>query len=131
MDIFLKVTAGVLITAFLSLVMGRNSTGISLLLTIFVCSLVVIVALSYFRPVVDLLHRLVQIGELGNDLLSILLKIVGISLISQIACFICMDTSNQTLGKALQIITTAAILCVCVPLLEQILQLIENVLGEI
>lgn len=131
MDIFLKVTAGVLITAFLSLVMGRNSTGISLLLTIFVCSLVVIVALSYFRPVVDLLHRLVQIGQLGNDLLSILLKIVGISLISQIACFICMDTSNQTLGKALQIITTAAILCVCVPLLEQILQLIENVLGEI
>ena len=95
------------------------------------CSLVVIVALSYFRPVVDLLHRLVQIGQLGNDLLSILLKIVGISLISQIACFICMDTSNQTLGKALQIITTAAILCVCVPLLEQILQLIENVLGEI
>lgn len=131
MDIFLKATAGVLITALLSLVMGRNSTGISLLLTIFVCSLVVIAALSYFRPVVDLLHRLVQIGELGNDLLSILLKIVGISLISQIACFICMDTSNQTLGKALQIITTAAILCVCVPLLEQILQLIENVLGEI
>ena len=131
MDIFLKVTAGVLITAFLSLVMGRNSTGISLLLTIFVCSLVVIVTLSYFRPVVDLLHRLVQIGELGNDLLSILLKIVGISLISQIAAFICVDTGNQALGKALQIITTAAILCVCVPLLEQILQLIENVLGEI
>lgn len=131
MDIFLKVTAGVLITAFLSLVMGRNSTGISLLLTIFVCSLVVIVALSYFRPVVDLLHRLVQIGQLGNDLLSILLKIVGISLISQIAGFICIDTGNQTLGKALQIITTAAILCVCVPLLEQILQLIENVLGGI
>lgn len=131
MDVFLKAAAGVLVTAILSLVLRKNSADISLLLTLFVCSIVVMAAVSYLRPLVDLLRRLVQIGQISTDILSILLKVVGISLISQIAGFICADAGNQTLGKALQIITTAAILCVCVPLLEQILCLIEKVLGEV
>ena len=131
MDIFLKVTAGILITAILSLVLSRNGTDIGLLLTICVCSMVIFAAFSYLEPVFALAQRLIQIGQLSSELLNILLKVVGIGLISQIAGLICADAGNQSLGKALQIVTTAIILCISIPLLEEILSLLETVLGEI
>lgn len=131
MDIFLKVTAGILITAILSLVLSRNGTDIGLLLTICVCSMVIFAAFSYLEPVFAFAQRLIQVGQLSNELLNILLKVVGIGLISQIAGLICADAGNQSLGKALQIVTTAIILCISIPLLEEILSLLETVLGEI
>lgn len=131
MDIFLKVTAGILITAILSLVLSRNGTDMGLLLTICVCSMVIFAAFSYLEPVFAFAQRLIQIGQLSSELLNILLKVVGIGLISQIAGLICTDAGNQSLGKALQIVTTAIILCISIPLLEEILSLLETVLGEI
>lgn len=131
MDIFLKVTAGVLITAILSIVLSKQGAHISLLLTICVCSMVVMSASVYIKPILDFADRLIEVGQLNHTLLEVLLKVVGIGLISQIAGFICTDAGNQSLGKALQIITTAVILCISVPLLEEILSLIETVLGEI
>ena len=131
MDIFLKVTAGILITAILSLVLSRNGTDMGLLLTICVCSMVIFAAFSYLEPVFAFAQRLIQIGQLSSELLNILLKVVGIGLISQFAGLICTDAGNQSLGKALHIVTTAIILCISIPLLEEILSLLETVLGEI
>ena len=131
MDVFLKVTAGVLLTAVLGLVLSQSKADISLLLTICVCSMAVLGALTYLKPVIDFARRLIQLGQLSGELLDVLLKAVGIGLISQIAGLICADAGNQSLGKALQMITTALILCISLPLLEQILSLLEKVLGEL
>ena len=131
MDIYLKVTAGILITAILSLVLSKHGADRSLLLTICVCSMVVLAASAYIRPILVFADRLAQVGQLNHEMLNVLQKVVGIGLVSQIAGFICTDAGNQTLGKALQIITTAVILCVSVPLLEEILSLVEAVLGEL
>ena len=131
MDVYLKVTAGILITAILSLVLSKRAADISLLLTIAVCCMVMLAASAYIKPILTFANRLVQVGQLDHEMLSVLHKVVGIGLISQIAGFVCADAGNQTLGKALQIITTAVILCVSVPLMEEILLLIEAVLGEV
>lgn len=131
MSIFIKVSAGILITAILSLVLSKHRGDISLLLTVCACCMVVAAAFSYLSPVLDFLRRLIEVGKLNQELLDVLLKTVGIGLISQIAGFICADAGNQSLSKALQIITTAVILCIAVPVLEEMLSLIENVLGEI
>lgn len=131
MDIYLKVTAGILITVILGLVLSKQSADISLLLTVCVCSMAVLSVSVYIKPVLDFANRLVEIGQLEHEFLNVLLKVVGIGLISQIAGLICADAGNQTLGKALQIITTVVMLCVSVPLLDEILSLIETVLGEL
>ena len=131
MDIYLKVTAGVLITAILCLVLSRHRADISLLLAICVCCMVALAAVSYLQPVLALANKLVQMGQLSSELLRALFKVSGIGLISQIACLICVDADNQSLGKVLQILTTAVVLSICVPLLEEILSLLETALGEI
>ena len=131
MDIYLKVTAGILITVILSLVLSKHGADVSLLLTICVCSMVILAASAYIKPILDFADRLAQVGQLNIEMLDVLRKVVGIGLVSQIAGFICTDAGNQTLGKALQIITIVVILCVSVPLFQEILSLIEAVLGEL
>ena len=131
MDIFLKVTAAILLSAILSLVLSKQGADISLLLTIAVSCMILIAALTYIKPILDFSRKLVTIGGIRTELLEILLKVVGIGMISQIAGLICADSGNQSLGKALQIMTIAVILCLSIPVLEEMLSLIETVLTDL
>ena len=131
MDIFIKVTAGILITAIITVAVSKQSADVSLLLTILVSCMAILAVSSYLRPVIDFLERLVKIGQIENEVFSILLKTAGIGFISQIATMICSDAGNQSLSKTLQFVTTIVILCICVPLLDRILVLIETVLGNL
>ena len=130
-EVFLKVSAGVLITAILSLVISGRSKDISLLLSIFVCCISLLAAASYLKPVLDFAQKLIAVGNLNDEYLQILFKVVGIGLVSQVSGLICQDSGNLTLAKVLQIVTTTVILCICVPLLEEILMLIQRILGEL
>ena len=131
MDIYLKVTAGVLLATIVTLVLARQNSDISLLLTILVSCMAVIVTVNYMKPVINFLERLVDVAEIEGEIFRTLLKTAGIGLISQFACMICADAGNQTLAKTLQFVTTAVILYLCVPLLNRILVLIETVLGSV
>ena len=131
MDIFLKVTAGVLVVTIVTLTISRHCSDISLLLTILVSAMVLIAAVTYIKPVIEFMNRLVKIGGIDNEVFQILLKSAGIALISQVACTICSDGGNQSLAKALQFLATTLILTLCIPLFERLLQIIEAVLGGI
>ena len=131
MDIFLKISAGILITTILCLVLSKRADEISLLLCLAVCGLVMTAALSYLNPVIAFARRLVRLGNINSELLQVLLKTVGIGLLSEIICLVCEDVGKKSLSKALQITATAVILCISIPVLEQLLSLIELVLGEV
>ena len=131
MELYLKVTAGVLVTAILCLVLSKHSADISILLTLGVCCMVIGAAVSALAPVLQFAARLVDIGRLDHGLLNVFLKVIGIGLISQFAGLICVDAGNQSLSKVLQLLTTAVILCLATPILEQMLSLLENLLGEV
>ena len=131
MDIFLKITAGILIAAILCLVLSKKGSEISLLLCLAVCSIVIVAASSYLNPVLDFARKLMRIGKLNDELMEIILKTVGIGLLSQIVSMICEDIGNKSLSKVSQITATIVILCISVPILEKMLDLIEMVLGEI
>lgn len=131
MDLYLKVTAGVLLSVVLCLVLTKQGKDYTLLLSLAVCAMVMIAASSYLQQLISFFSRLAQMGQLKNELLNLMLKAVGIGLISQIAGMICADAGNQSLGKTLQILSTAVILWISIPLLEEILSLMESVLGAI
>lgn len=131
MDIFIKAAAGILIAVVLILTLSKQGKDISLLLTIAVCSMVVSAAITYLQPVVDFLKRLQSIGQLDSETLTILMKAVGIGLLAEIIGLICTDAGNASLGKALQMLATAAILWMSIPLLNELIELIDKILGAI
>ncbi len=123
--------AAVLLTVILVLALGRQGKEAGLLLTLAVCCMVCVLALSYLRPVVEFIHQLQSIGQLDSAMLEILLKAAGIGLIGEIASLICADAGNAALGKALQLLSAAVILWLAIPLLTQLIELLQQILGEV
>ena len=131
MDIFLKTSAGVILALILMLTLSKQGKDISLLLTIIVCAMVAGLAITYLRPVVDFLSRLQTIGNLDSQMFSVLLKAVGIGLIAELVNLICSDAGNASLGKGLQLLSTAVILCLSIPLFDELIELLDTILGAI
>ncbi len=131
MNDFIKAAAIALVAVILSLILAKQNKDISVLLTIAVCSIIVITAMQYFHPIIDFFRKLKVIGQLDPELFAILLKAAGIGLLSEIAGMICTDSGNGALAKTLHILATAVIIWISLPLLNNLLLLIENVLEAV
>lgn len=131
MDIIFKSSACAMIAVILGLAMNRHGKDYAILLSLAVCAMIAMIALRYLEPVLDLFDTLREIGGLNNELVQILLKVLGVSLISQISCMICNDAGNSALAKSLQILTAAVILWLSLPLYNGLLELIKEVLEAI
>ena len=131
MNEFLKAAAGVLLAVIMVLALGKEGKQTALLLVLAVCAMVGVLALGYLQPVVDFMQRLSKVGNVSSEILGILLKVVGIGLIGEISALICTDSGNASLGKVLQILSAAVILRLALPLVEQLLDFLERVLGKV
>ena len=128
---YLRWTAAVLIGLILSLVISKQSKDMSLLLTLAVCVLVCLGALEFLEPVAELLRELRRLGGLDSEAVSILMKASLIGLLSELMGLVCADVGEGALGKALQILSNAAVLWLSIPLLRQLITMVGEVLAEI
>ena len=131
MNIFLKSAAGILIAVIIGHSLSKQNKDTALLLVMGVCVMVLISAMEYFQPVVDFFQKLQSMGNLDSQMLSVLLKTVGIGVLSEITALICADSGNAALGKGLQILASAVILWMSVPLMTELMSLIEGILGGV
>ena len=131
MDIYVKAIACALIGVVLCLCLYGKGKEISLLLAMLICVMVIGVGFSYLSSVFSFFGKLQQMIGLDNDLLNILLKAVGVAIMGEIAIMVCSDAGQASLGKAVQLLTSAVILWISLPLYTQILTLIEELLTGI
>ena len=126
---YLRWAAVVLVGVILALVVGRQSRDMSLLLTLAVCVMVCLAAVAFLEPVMELLKELRRLGELDSGAISIALKCAGIALLTELIGLICADAGERAMGKALELLSSAAILWLSLPLIRELLKLIEGVLS--
>lgn len=131
MDIYLRLVAGILIAAILTMVLKKQEKDIAFLLCLTVCAVVVISISVYLEEMVSLVWQLSESSGVEESWIRMILKILGIGLLSQISASICSDSGNQSLSQVIQILTNVVILWLCMPLLEQILNLLRTVLEEL
>lgn len=131
MEIFWKTAAGILLTVVLILTVGKQEKDLATILSMVVCCMTAMTALSILKPVLSFLYRLENAANLSPETLGILLKILGIGLVSEIAAMVCQDAGSTSLGKALQFLGSTVILCLSIPVFEKMLELIQQILGEL
>lgn len=131
MEWFLQGAAGVLVAVILWIVLSRQGKEFGLIVTIGASCLVLLTVFRFLEPVLDLMGQLQTLGNLQPEWLSIMLKAVGIGLIVEIGSLICTDAGNGALSKTMQLLGTAAILWLCIPLMNGVITLLQQILGEI
>lgn len=130
MELYLRSIALVLIAVILGLMLTNQHKPMAVLLSLAVCCMLCASAARYFRPVMDLIAQLRDLAGISGQMLSILVKAAGIGLLSELACLICSDAGENALGKAVQFLSNGVILWISIPLMEQLLQILQEVLGK-
>lgn len=128
MDTFLKAVVSVFVAVIICVVLTKQGKEFAIILTVLVSCLILAAAFTFLKPVIDLVERLSDLGNLNDQMLEILLKAVGVALLAETTELVCKDAGNNTLGKALQILSMAVILWLAIPLFNELIDLIQTVL---
>lgn len=131
MEHFFQAAAAVLLAVILMLCLKKSQTGIGEMISIFVCSVLAILAISYLKPVIEFIQSIQRLNMMDNQLLKTVFKVVGICVIAEIVELICIDSGNSAMGKALQLLSSAVVVWLAIPLMTSFLELIEGVLKGI
>lgn len=130
MELYLQATALVLIAVVLILMLGSQHKSMATLLSLGVCCMVCVTAVRYLSPVIELLTELRDLAGISGQMLSILLKAAGIGLLSELASVICADAGEGALGKAIGVLSNGVILYISLPLFQELIELLQEVLGQ-
>lgn len=131
MDIFLKALSCVLIALVFCLALHKQGKDIALLLSLFVCAMVLLVAFQYLSPIIDFFDNLQEIGNLDGQMLQILLKSLGICLLAEVTSLLCADAGNAAMGKTVQFFATAIVLFLSLPLFNNLLDIVIGIMEDV
>lgn len=131
MELFLKAISGVFVAIAMCLVISKHSKEGVILISVAMCCMIASVAMTYLQPAISFFSRMEQNGNLDPEIMQILFKATGVAILSEISSLICIDAGNGTLGKTIQLLATAAILWLSLPLFSKLLSLIENILVSL
>ena len=122
MEDFWKYAALSLVTVILAAQL-KAKPDMAALLNLAACAMAAMGALGLFAPVVSLL------GDLDRGSLTLLLKAAGVGLTAEIAGAVCADAGCGSLAKAVRLLGTAAMLCLSVPMLEELMEFVQEMIG--
>ena len=131
MELYLKGCSAAMIGLILTLIVGNSRKDFGMLLSMAVCSILVICTASYLKPVIEYLDKLRMMGNLDSEVIKILIKAVGIGFLTEISVLICNDAGNASMGKVLQFLGSSVILWLSIPLFQMLTELLQRMIGKL
>lgn len=128
MEGYIHAAGAMLLAVILTLTLKQTNPAMAALLSVAVCALALMAGMSFLKPVIAFLDSLRQLGSLPEEPIRILLKVTGISVISEIAVLVCNDSGNSSMGQTLKILSTGTILYLSIPLFQVLLDLVQKIL---
>lgn len=125
---FWKAAAIVILAVILGAAIGKTEKDIAVVLFAAVCCIVAGTALQYLSEVLVFLWKLNSAVEHGMTFLEPLLKIAGVSILSELIGLISADAGNASLGKAMQILGNAVMLFLALPFFEAFYSIVQEIL---
>ena len=93
-----------------------------------VCGICVFAIIKVISPLLDLLQTLTDKAGLGSNIYEIILKSLGICIITQLAADICRDSRETAMAGAIELMGRISVLLLCIPLIEKLLEIVEGLI---
>jgi stage III sporulation protein AD len=116
MVILVKIAAVAVAGAILSHVLRKNSPEMSLLLTVALALIAVALAFDVVAGVTDFLKSVAETAQISSAVLSIVLKTVGISIITKLSADVCRDAGQTSVASGVELTGAFTALYVSLPL---------------
>lgn len=123
-----KIIVVVLICALISVLLKTYKPEIAIFFILAVSLFVLFYLVAELEEVVDVLKIFGEKAQIPTAYIGILLKMVGISYITEFASSLCKDAGQGTLGTNIETMARVSMLILSIPVLRSILDFIEEIL---
>ena len=117
----ISVCGAAILTLALSVMLKNNSHAPASYLPTVTGILIITCVITALSPIIEFLTELSEPIHNGNEILSILLKTTGTSLLTHTVADICRDHNERNMAEAVEFAGNAAALLLALPILRYIL----------
>lgn len=128
MDLLIKIAAVCVPAALIASVLKKDSPAMSILIALAAVCVVTFSALGALGEIRTFLTEIADASGVSPTVLRILLKVVGIALISRLSADLCRDAGLSAAASASDLAGAAAALYTSLPLLRGVFRIIKNLL---
>ncbi len=116
----------VLLVLVLSMTLKKDAPAIAFLLTLTAGVLILLRAFALVDGTMQRFSGLLTQGGITQSLYLPVLKTVGVAVVVRIMSALCRDSGQSALAAKLEIMGAILALSMCLPLLEQVLELVAD-----
>ena len=125
----IKIAALIIIAVILSNGIPLLSKEITVFVTFSCCTVIILYTLKMIIPAVEYIKNIAH--SISFEGFDVILKAVGIGLITQFVYDTAVDCSNKTLANQMVMAGRVSILIIAIPLFEEIFKIIEQLTNVI
>jgi len=126
MDILIKVSAVAVAGVVVTLVIKKNSPEMALLLTITLALIALFLAFNVVSSITDYLKSLSDLAGVSPAVLTIVIKTVGIGVVSKLASDVCRDAGQASVASGVEFTGAVVAVYVALPLFKTVISMIES-----
>lgn len=127
MNGIIKICAVLTVSAMISLLLKDENSGIARLISVTGTVVAAIIAVNTLLPLFDYTKEL---GVFTSDVFDILIRVIGISYLTDIASAICKDMKETSIAAGVEFCGKAEILIISLPLFKNLMELCTKLLSQ-
>ena len=120
----MKFIAISLCVLFCSLILRERNREIALIVSVSGVAILFFTAIAKLAEIVDYVQNISSFSPSVSVYIKLMLKILGISLITQIVCDICRDNGENALASMTAIAAKLIVVSMIIPLFETVINII-------
>ena len=128
MEMLIKVMAAAIAGSVIGLVLKKNSPEMSLLLTISLAVFTLYLAFEVITGIVDFIKSLSDTAGISPAVLGVVLKTVGISVVTKLSSGICRDAGQASLASGVEFSGAVTAIYVALPLFKTVIGMINSLI---
>lgn len=126
MAVLIKIAAVAMTGVILGLVVKKNSPEMALLLTIALALICLSLAYSVIKGVTDFVTSIADTAQISSAVMSVLLKAIGISIITKLAADVCRDAGQTSVASGVELGGAFTALYLAIPLFQTVINMINS-----
>lgn len=118
------IAAGGIIAVMLAVIFKKEREAFSVYINIMACVVILIWGLSKLEVIMDAINKLQSHIQINKSYVSILIKIIGITYVTEFSASICKDSGYHAIGEQIELVGKLTILAIGMPIMLALLDTI-------
>lgn len=106
----------------------KGKEEFSLYISIAACVIIVLLGIGKLEVILDAINKLQGYIKINKSYVEVLIKIIGITYVTEFASSLCKDSGYQSIGDQVELVGKLSILAISMPILLALLDTINNFL---